>query len=248
MNVLRSITFAIAFYGWAALLSPFYLPLMLASRRFFWRCCLSWCRSCLAIIRAITGIDYEVRGAERLPARPVIIASKHQSAWDTLIFNVLVLDCAYVVKRELFWFPFFGWFIWRVGMIGIDRKAGTSSIKRLVTECRDRLESGRSVVIFPQGTRTSPGAKQPYLPGAAAIYAQCNTTVVPVALNSGTYWPRRRFRKFPGRIVVEFLEPIEPGMDRRQFSSLLESRIESATERLEAEARGGHNRDRQASA
>lgn len=236
MTVLRSVAFAMLFYGWSALLSPFFVPMMLMPRRLFWRCCLSWCRSCMAIIRTVAGIDYEVRGIEHLGSRPVIIAAKHQSAWDTLIFNVLVLDCAYVVKRELLWFPFFGWFLWRVGMVGIDRKGGAGSLKRLVRDVNQRLADGRSIVIFPQGTRTATGTRRAYLPGTAALYTQCGVRVVPVALNSGQHWPRRRFLKFPGRITIEFLPPIEPGLDRRAFGALLEERIETATERLEAAA------------
>ncbi len=183
------------------------------------------------------GIEYEIRGRENLPTDgPFIIASKHQSAWDTLIYNIIVLDCAYVVKRELFLFPFFGWFLWRVGMIGIDRKGGASTLKRLVASCKARLEVGRSIVIFPQGTRTPPSTKNPYLPGVAALYTQCNVPVVPTALNSGMFWPRRTFLKHPGTVVIEFLPAIEPGLRRREFSTLLEEAIESATTRIEEEA------------
>ena len=161
MIALRSVLFAIAFYAWSGILSPFYLPLMLAPRRLFWRCCLSWCRSCIAIVHRVAGIGYEIRGLENIPPGRVILASKHQSAWDTLIFNAVVLDCAYVVKRELFKFPFFGWFLWRVGMVGVDRAGGASSLKRLIADCQACLAGGRAIVIFPQGTRTPPGAKRP---------------------------------------------------------------------------------------
>jgi 1-acyl-sn-glycerol-3-phosphate acyltransferase len=190
------------------------------------------------IIRKIMGIEFDVRGRENLPTNgPFIIASKHQSAWDTLIYNIIVLDCAYVVKRELFSFPFFGWFLWRVGMIGIDRKGGASTLKQLVANCKARLAEGRSIIIFPQGTRTAPGTQNPYLPGIAALYAQCNVPVVPTALNSGMFWPRRTFLKYPGTIVIEFLPAIEPGLKRREFSARLEAAIEPATTRIEEEAR-----------
>ena len=236
MRVLRSVVFAAVFYLWSSLLSPPYLPLMLLPRRYFWRCCLSWCRSCLSIIKWVGGIDYEVRGIENLPDGPVILASKHQSAWDTLIYNALVLDCAYVVKRELLRFPFFGWFLWRVGMIGVDREGGASVLKTLVAEARERLAAGRSIVVFPQGTRTPPGEDRPYLVGIAALYGKCDVPVVPIALNSGVYWPRRKFLKYPGTIVVEFLAPIEPGLDRREFMKILRERIEPAADKLCREA------------
>ena len=237
MTVVRSALFAAVFYLWSSLLSPPYLPLMLLPRRFFWRCCLSWCRSCISIIKWVAGIDYQVRGMENLPDGPVILASKHQSAWDTLIYNTLVLDCAYVVKRELLWFPFFGWFLWRVGMIGVDREGGASALKNLVADARDRLAAGRSIVVFPQGTRTPPGEDRPYLAGIAALYGKCDVPVVPIALNSGVYWPRREFLKYPGTIVVEFLPPIEPGLDRKEFMKTLRERIEPASDKLCREAR-----------
>jgi len=236
MMAIRSVLFAIIFYGWSSLLSPFYVPIMLLPRRVFWFMAWVWVRSCLRIAEFVAGIRYEVRGWDNLPPGPFIVASKHQSAWDTLIFNKLFEDCAYVLKRELFWFPFFGWFLWRIGMVGINRSGGAQALKGLVRQVRDRLADGRDIIIFPQGTRTAPGVERKYLPGVSALYMQCNTAVVPVALNSGMFWPRRRFLKRPGTIVVEILPPIEPGLDRRSFEQTLRDRIEPATYRLEAEA------------
>jgi 1-acyl-sn-glycerol-3-phosphate acyltransferase len=236
MTVIRSCVFAVVFYGWSSLLSPFYVPLMLLPRRMFWFMAWNWVRSCLFLVEHIAGIRYEVRWRENLPPGPFIVASKHQSAWDTLIFNTLFEDCAYVLKRELFWFPFFGWFLWKIGMVGIDRSGGAKTLKLLVRAVRDRLADGRPIIIFPQGTRTPPGAERKYLPGVSALYMQSDTAVVPVALNSGMFWPRRRFLKRPGTIVLEILPPIQPGLDRRTFERTLRERIEPATRRLEAEA------------
>jgi 1-acyl-sn-glycerol-3-phosphate acyltransferase len=242
MIVFRSFAFAIAFYSWSTILSPIYVPLMLLPRRAFWFFCWMWVRSCLSLVRNIAGIRCEVRGRENIPKGAVIIASKHQSAWDTLIYNVHFEDCVYVLKRELFWFPFFGWFMWRIGMISVDRRAGGSALRSLVAQARERTSQGRSVIIFPQGTRTPIGAERPYLPGVAALYQQCDVPVVPVALNSGLYWARRRFCKQPGRIVLEYLPPIPPGLDRRTFMQTLRERIETASKRLEIEG-SEHLRD-----
>ena len=235
MAAIRSTVFAILFYGWSALLSPFYVPLMLLPRRGFWFVAWLWVRSCLVIVRRVAGVTWEVRGWENLPKGPVILASKHQSAWDTLIYNKLFEDCAYVLKRELFWFPFFGWFLWRVGMVGIDRAGGAKSLKEMVRGVQARLAVGRTIVVFPQGTRTPPGDERPYLPGVAALYRQCDAPVVPVALNSGLFWPRRRFVKRPGRIIIEFLPPVPAGLSRQDFMRTLQERIEPATLKLEAE-------------
>jgi len=174
---------------------------------------------------------------ENIPDGPAIFASKHQSVWDTLIFNLIVPDCAYVLKRELFRIPLWGWFVWRVGMIGVNRAAGARALKQMVADAGAVLEQGRSIVLFPQGTRTAPGDSKPYLPGAAALYRGSGYPVVPVALNSGLFWPRRVFRKTPGLITIEFLPPIAPGLDRREFLKRLEGQIEPATTRLEAMAR-----------
>ncbi len=236
MNLLRSMLFAIVFYGWSVFLSPLYVPFMLLPRRVFWFMSWIWVRSCLALVEWIAGIRYEVRGRANLPPSPFIIASKHQSAWDTLIYNKLFKDCAYVLKRELFWFPGFGWFLWRVGMVGIDRSGGAQALKSLVRQVRSRLADGRDIIIFPQGTRTSPGADRPYLPGVSALYMQSGAPIVPVALNSGMFWPRRRLVKRPGLIIVEILPPIPPGLPRKEFERVLRERIEPATRRLEAEA------------
>ena len=150
MHIFRSVAFAILFYGWSATLSPFYLPMMLLPRRAFWFMAWLWVRVCMRLVRHVAGIGCEIRGAENLPEGAFILASKHQSAWDTLIYNIVFQDCVYILKRELFRFPFFGWFLWRVGMIGIDRKGGASALKRMVRETKDRLANGRNIVIFPQ--------------------------------------------------------------------------------------------------
>ena len=236
MIALRSVLFAIAFYGWCLVLGVPYFPLLLMPRSVCARLAHIWVRSSLGLARAFIGIRCEVRGRENLPPEPFVVASKHQSAWDTLIYAYLFYDSAYVLKKELMWLPFFGWHLRRLRMIGIDRSGGAKALSALVRDVKDRLANGRSVIIFPQGTRTAPGVERKYLPGVSAIYRQVDTVVVPVALNSGMFWPRRRFIKFPGTIILEFLPPIEPGLDRRTFERTLRERIEPATHRLEAEA------------
>lgn len=235
MIAFRSFLFAIAFYGWSTILTPIYVLLMLIPRRPFWFMCATWVRSCLYLARYIAGIRWEVRGWENVPEGAAVIASKHQSTFDTMIFNNHFYDVVYVIKRELFWFPGFGWFMWRIGQIGVDRRSGASAMRLLVNKARERLAEGRSIIIFPQGTRTPAGVERPYLPGTAALYKNCGVPVVPVALNSGLYWARRRFHKQPGSIIIEYLPPIPPGLDRRTFMKTLEERIETATSRLEAE-------------
>ncbi len=234
--MIRSILFALAFYGVTIALAVLYLPLIVLPRRLFLGLCLAWVRIMIAMIRTILGIRFELRGLENRPDGPAIYASKHQSAWDVLIYNLLIHDCAYVLKRELYRIPLWGWYVWRIGSVGIDRSGGARALKGMVGQAAELLRQGRSIVVFPQGTRTPVGESRPYLPGAAALYMGTDAPVVPVALNSGVFWPRREFRKNPGLITVEFLPPIEPGLNRREFLGRLEEMIESATHRLEREA------------
>ncbi|MEM9682097.1 MAG: lysophospholipid acyltransferase family protein [Pseudomonadota bacterium] len=236
MIALRCVLFAIAFYGWVLIVGTVYFPLLLLPRAICARLAHFWVRSSLWLVRVFIGIRCEVRGRENLPPEPFVIASKHQSAWDTLVYADLFYDSAYVLKKELMLLPFFGWYLFRLQMIGIDRSGGAKALSALVRDVKDRLANGRSIIIFPQGTRTAPGVERKYLPGVSAIYRQADTAIVPVALNSGMFWPRRRFIKFSGTIILEFLPPIEPGLDRRSFERTLRERIEPATHRLEAEA------------
>ena len=236
MTLLRSVLFNLVFYAWTALLGIVALPMVLAPRATVMRFGIWWSGTVLSLARAIAGIEYELRGAEHLPRTPAIIAMKHQSAWDTLAVPALIGDVAIVLKRELLWIPCYGWYARKAGMVPVDRGAGAAALKSMVRRARDIVAQGRPIVIFPEGTRTAVGAKRGYHPGVAALYTQLGLPVVPVAVNSGLFWPRRSFLKRPGRIVLEALPPLPPGLERRTFLSELQSRIETATERLVAEA------------
>lgn len=236
MTLLRALLFNIAFFALTAVLGLLGLPLLLAPRRWVMRFGCFWACSVLALLKAIVGLDSEIRGREHLPPGAAIVAMKHQSAWDTLIVPALLDDPAVVLKRELFSVPFYGWYARRAGSIAIDRQAGAGAVRRMVAAARRAAAAGRPVVIFPEGTRTAPGGHRGYLPGVAALYGALGLPVVPAAVNSGLYWGRRSFLKRPGRIVLEFLEPIAPGLPRARFMRELESRIEAATAALEREA------------
>lgn len=236
--VARSALFQLCYHLWLAFMGVLLLPAFLLPWRTLYAGGRIWVHGILFMMRTICGLNWEVRGRGRLPAREaVLIASKHQSAWDTLIFPLLVRDPAYVLKRELLLVPFFGWCMWRLRMVAVDRKGGAAALRRMLAAARRIvLGQGRPLVIYPEGTRTAPGAHRPYHPGVAALYGELGVPVVPVALNSGVFWPRQSFLRRPGRIVIEFLEPIPPGLSRRAFLSELEQRIEPATARLVAEA------------
>lgn len=196
-----------------------------------------WTRTIRFGLRAIVGLGFEARGLEYRPAGAAVIACKHQSAWDTFVFYLLLDDPNYVMKKELFRIPFWGWYARKCGAISVDRAGGTRALKRLVRDVADRLAKGRQVIVFPEATRTAPGTRRPYQPGIAAIYRQTRAPVVPVAVNSGLFWGRRAFTKQPGTVTIEFLPAMPEGLDRDAFMAELQNRIETATDALVAEAR-----------
>ena len=236
----RSLVFNFAWIAWTVICGTIGLPFLITPRAVTMQFGRFWARVVLVLLRVIVGLDHEIRGLDRIPRGACIVAMKHQSSWDTFIPLVLFHDPAAVLKRELLLLPLYGWYAARAGSISIDRKAGARALRRLVTAARPVAAEGRPIVIFPEGTRVAPGASLPYLPGVAALHQALALPLVPAAVNSGCFWGRRSFVKRPGRIVLEFLEPIPPGWPRHRVMAELEQRIEMATAALlrEAEASG----------
>ncbi len=238
--MIRSLLFNLAFWLWGVAMALFATGVLLMSREAMVRHAERWERGIQWLLRNIVALDYQVRGAERrIEDGQAIYAIKHQSAWDTVTTHLLIDDPAIALKQELTRIPIFGRCLLHAGMIRIDRGHGTKALRSLIEGGRKAVERGSPVVIFPEGTRTPPGERRTYHPGVAALYKQLALPVVPVALNSGLFWGRRSFAKRPGTILVEFLEPIEPGLDRKAFMAELERRIETATDALVAEAKAG---------
>ena len=235
-QALGSAVFNFYLFALTATIMLYLWVLMLISRKAFQRAVTAWPRGLNWALRNFCGIRFEVRGRENVPAEPVIYASKHQSTWETAYFLAYQYDIAYIMKRELARIPLWGMYMAHGGHIMVDRKGGPSAMRRMIQETKNVLDSGRSVIIFPEGTRTPPGQTGTYFPGVAAMYTQTGATVVPVALNSGLFWGRRSFLKHPGTIVMEFLPPMPKDLDRKTFMRELETRIETATRRLEREA------------
>ncbi|MGE0722879.1 MAG: lysophospholipid acyltransferase family protein [Alphaproteobacteria bacterium] len=239
MSVLRSLAFNAGFIGWTLLVALLGWPTLLMPRRAIRIVHRVWRGGVAAMLRAIVGIDVRWIGLERIPEGPVIFAAKHQSAWDTVELPWRLDLPAVVLKRELLWIPIYGWFLARTGMIAVDRAGRAAALRAMIAGARAAAADGRSILIFPEGTRVAPGARRPYHPGIAALYGQLRLPVVPIALDSGLRWGRRAFLKRPGTITVEVLDPIPPGLDRRAFVGRLETAIEGATDRLLTNARRG---------
>jgi 1-acyl-sn-glycerol-3-phosphate acyltransferase len=242
MIIVRSILFNAMFYLNLVFLLIVEMAALLISRGAVIAVARFWARSSLWMLRVICNIDVAWKGIEKIPPGAVIVGAKHQSFWETFALLTLFPDPTFIVKRELMWIPMFGWCLWRGGMIPVDRGAGKPAMTVMNARARAQLEDGRQIIIFPEGTRRPPRAEPKYKYGIAYVYAEGAAPCLPIALNSGLFWPRRRFMRYPGTIRVEILDPIPPGLDREAFFARLQHDIESATARLLAE--GEHDRQR----
>jgi len=195
----------------------------------------AWGRVNLVLLR-VAGIDYEVRGREKIPPGALIVASKHQSAWETFALLPQFDNPLFILKRELQWIPVFGWLLIKGRMVPVNRGAGSQALIEMTERARIELSRGRQLIIFPEGTRRPVGAEPRYKFGVAHLYSAEGVPCLPVALNSGVFWPRRTLRRKPGKVIVEILDPIPPGLDKDTFFKRLQDEIETATARLIAEA------------
>jgi 1-acyl-sn-glycerol-3-phosphate acyltransferase len=237
MTLIRSVLFDLIFYVWTFFYLLILAPIMfLFPRSVTMRIFTFWAKVNLMGLKHIIGLDYKIEGIENLKAAteqgPCIIACKHQSAWETIIFAILLDKFQIVLKRQLMYVPLFGLYLRKLNSIVVDRDAGSQAIKQLVHQSRGAIKNDRSILIFPEGTRGKPGEPGIYQPGIAALYRDLNVPVLPVALNSGVFWGRRSPIKKPGTIILRFLRPIPPGLSRPDFITRLEESIETACKSL----------------
>lgn len=231
--MIRTIIFMI---GWTLLTVIFGIVFMpaLLTQRMTRRASGVWVRLTLAWARIACGIRSHVRGRPHLKPG-MLVASKHQSAWDTLMLLNLLGEPAFILKRTLYLIPIFGWYLARGGHIGIDRKAGRDAMRNILEQAPKLIAQGRSLVIFPEGTRMRPGQEKPFRPGVARLSRSLGMGVIPVALNAGLFWPKHTLRKSPGDAVLEFLPPMEPcGENTAEWLSTLEHAINTKTRELES--------------
>lgn len=233
MTAVRSLVFNLLFYVNLIVQMLFWAPLFfLGSERTAWWIVKSWARSCLWLLEVVAGTGARITGQSEIPAGPVIIAAKHQSFWEIFALLPELDKPTFIMKRELMQIPVFGHYARRMKMIPVDRKRRGATLPALVAEAAKAVAEGRQIVIFPEGTRTAPGADTEYRPGIHRLYAELGIPVVPVALNSGLFWPRRRFLRRPGTIRAEFLPAIEPGLEREDFLARLKDEIEGRSNAL----------------
>jgi 1-acyl-sn-glycerol-3-phosphate acyltransferase len=237
LTLARSILFNVLFYVTTALFVVLGSPLLFGPRRWAMAALAVHARFELWLLKVVIGLKLEVRGQEKLPKGACLVACKHQSAWETFALIPLFRDPALLMKRELFWIPFHGWFSHKFEMIPVDRDKGPSALRAMLRETKKRVEDGREIIIFPEGTRRASGAPPDYKTGVILLYEALGIPCVPIALNSGVFWPRRSMMRRPGTVIVEFLDPIPPGLIKAEFMGRLTTAIETASNRLIAEAR-----------
>lgn len=236
MTLLRSLIYAVVFYVATALFLLLGIWLLLAPRAWAMRGLALHGSTCVWLLHLICGTRLEVRGRENLPPGACLVVAKHQSAWDTFALIPIFRDPAIVLKDELKWIPVYGWFCVKFEHILVKRDKASAALKQLVADAKVKAGQGREIVIFPEGTRRPPGAPPDYKPGYVALYEGLGIPCVPLALNSGLYWPRRSLLRHPGTIVVEILPAIPPGLDRKEFRRRIEALIEAKSAALIAEA------------
>jgi 1-acyl-sn-glycerol-3-phosphate acyltransferase len=234
---LRSLVYNVLFYlllvFWIVVAMPTYLMPPSA----FMGVAKAWARSSIWMMRLICNTKVEYRGLDKIPKGPLIVASKHQSMWETFALLQFFDRPLFIYKRELAWIPFFGWYLVKSRMIGVDRGGGMRSLMEMARRAPKEIRGGRQLIIFPEGTRRPVDAPPAYMTGVGQIYVNSGVACLPVALNSGLFWPRRNFMRYPGTLVVEFLDPLPPGLSRKEFTARISSSIEDATNRLVEAAR-----------
>ena len=236
MLVIRSLIFNILFYAALIVLLIVGLPALFINRFAVFYLALLWAKATFWLMRVICGTHVEFRGIENIPKGPCIVAPKHQSIWEVFALPPFFTDFTFILKRELTWIPFFGWYLGRADLTAINRSKGAAALAQAKARAHEALAAGRQLVIFPEGTRRPAAAPPQYKFGVAHIYADNSVPCVPVALNSGLFWARRSFLRRPGTIIVEFLPPIPPGYDKNTFYQLLCARLETASDRIIGEA------------
>lgn len=231
---LRALLFYSLTWPWTFFLALLFLPSLVlpGSKPFVHWSAQFWARSMLWCLRVCCGLTHRATGLEHRPAQPCIYASKHQSAWDTLVFFTLVPRPVYVLKRELMRIPIIGWYLTKMGFIPINRSAGTEALRQMLRASERAIAQGSSIIIYPEGTRVPPGETGRYQPGAGAMAAHLQVPVVPVALNSGLFWKRNAVGKTPGEITLQFLPSLPAGLKSREVSTALEQAIEPACRAL----------------
>ncbi len=226
-KMIRSILFNIFYVSWTLIIGIIFVPISFLPQQIIILIVgKSWANGLYFFLKLFCNLELELKGSVNIPSSPAIFASKHQSALETFMFHLLINKPVFVLKQELLDIPVFGFYLRKMGMIAINRKGGIKSLKLLLQQVQEKIKQGYSIIIFPEGTRTLPGQSSEYNPGVAAIYNLKIAPVIPVALNTGCFWPKNSFLKKPGKFTIEFLPAMPEDLKRQEFMEQLKSQIE----------------------
>lgn len=231
--MIRSALFNLCYVLWTLLVGVLFLPIV-----FFPTAIIIlvvgkiWAKGLYFFLRLFCNLKLDLRGIANRTNHPAIYASKHQSALETIMFHILIKKPVYILKQELLNIPVFGFYLKKMGMIAIDRNGGMKSLKLMLKQVEEKISQGYSIIIFPEGTRTSPGETVEYNAGITAIYNLKAAEIIPVALNTGKYWSKNSFVKKPGKFVIEFLPAISNQLDKKEFLAELQKQIETKSNEL----------------
>ena len=226
----------IIFYGalalWTILMGFLSLPFIFLPSKFIALPAKIWIRGIFICLKYICGVTHEIRGLTNLSDEPVIIVSKHQSAFETFALYYYLKKSFFIHKKQLFYIPIFGQYLMKHNMVSIDRAGQASTMRKMITDVKKKLDSGSTIIIFPEGTRKKPRAKADYKTGFVGIYNNSKRKLQPVALNSGLFWQKGLKVIKRGHIIIEFLPQIDIGLDKKEVLNKVENSIESATNKL----------------
>ncbi|SFD05873.1 lysophospholipid acyltransferase family protein [Tropicimonas isoalkanivorans] len=234
IQYLRSLVFVGQMYLMLALMAVAFTPFALVHRPYAYTACRTWCRWVRWTASWMVGLRSEVRG--EVPTEECLIASKHQSFFDIILIVSAVPRPKFIMKAELKWVPIVGWYAYLIGCVPVNRGKRAEAIRQMKEGVAAGSAEAGQLIIYPQGTRVAPGAVTSYKIGAGVLYEQLEQDCIPAATNVGVFWPRIGILRKPGLAVVEFLEPISPGMEVKPFMQHLERVVETASNRLMAEA------------
>ena len=230
--IIRSAFFYLFIFSWTLFLGIISIPYLFLPNAYIRQLANLWVSGILGLLHFICGITYEIRGKQNIPNHAVIVASKHQSAFETFLLFRLIKNSVFIHKKELFYIPIFGQYLKKSNMIAINRSDGSKALRKMLSEAKHKISNDQSIIIFPEGTRKLPGEIPDYKPGIAGIYKETAADILPVALNSGCFWPKHILIKKPGKIVIKFLNLIPSKLDKLEMLKKIESVIEEETNNL----------------
>ena len=229
---IRSILFYLLLSFWTIFMGLLCLPFLILPSSYLHYPVKIWIAGIFFFLKHICQISHEIQGKEHIPSHPVLVISKHQSAFETFALFYYLPQAIFIHKKQLFWIPIFGQYLKKINMISINRKGGASTMRLMLKQTKEKVGLGFSIIIFPEGTRKKLGDLPDYKSGFVGIYKEMSTEILPIAVNSGKCWPNHTFVKKAGHIIIKILPLLEAKMDRKQILTEVEKKIEEATNKI----------------